>query len=440
MNQVRPATDGRSISDRTLRRLAAAGWLLTVAITVAALAIRVISGAPPLPNRFGLGDVATVAFSVNQLTSATAGVLVLSRLPRHLVGWFLLATGLFYSVSIASATIASAAVANPSLGLGLARWGGWLAWLGSFGAGVALGAMVILFPDGRLPSPRVAWLLRGFAIWTVAFVIVIGLQPGPMFLLTTLENPIGFGPDVLGAIGPGNLQGAAVVGGILALIGTLVILTRFRSSTGTERLQLKWFTSAVVLAMTAFAVTLGVGFVGSVGGTEWPLAVFALASASIPIAIGIAILRYRLYAIDRIVNRTLVYAIVSGVLVSVYGISVLLLQAPLAAITGGETIAVAASTLAVAALFQSVRSRVQKLVDRRFYRSHYDAAGIVDGFGQRLRGGVAIAAVRDEIAGVVDRAVAPRTVSVWLRGPAQAVAEQIDESPISRNEFRTREA
>ncbi|HEY8870611.1 MAG TPA: hypothetical protein VIM30_14655, partial [Candidatus Limnocylindrales bacterium] len=425
--------------DLTLRRIAIAGWLLTVALTAAALAIRIVCGAPPLPNRFGLGDAATVAFGINQLTSATAGVLVLSRLPRQRVGWFLLATGLFYSVSIASATIASASVANASLGLGLARWGGWFAWLGSLGAGVALFAMVILFPDGR-PSPGFGWLFRGLAIWTSAFVLVIGLQPGPMFLMTTLDNPIGIGPDVLGAIGRGNLQGAAVVGGVLAFIGALVILTRFRASTGTERLQLKWFTSAVVLAMTAFAVTLGVGFVGSVGGTEWPLAVFALASASIPIAIGIAILRYRLYAIDRIVNRTLVYAIVSAILVAVYGLSVLVLQAPLAAITGGETIAVAASTLAVAALFQSVRSRVQKFVDRRFNRSRYDTAWIVDGFGQRMRGGVAIGAVRDEIAGVVDRAVAPRTVSVWLRGTAPAMAGEIIESPISRNEFRTREA
>jgi hypothetical protein len=431
---------GRSISDLTLRRLALGGWLLTIAITVAALAIRVISGAPPLPNRFGLGDAATVAFSVNQLASATAGVLVLSRLPRHLVGWFLLATGLSYAVSIASATIASAAVADTSLGLGLARWAGWLAWLGSFGAGAAVFAIVVLFPDGRPAFPGLRWMVRGFAIWTVAFILVIGLQPGPMFLLTTLENPIGIGPDVLGAIGPGNLQGAAGVGAILALGGVLVIVRRFRASTGTERQQLKWFTSAVILAMAAFAVTLGFGFLGNVGSTEWPLAIFALASAGIPIAIGIAILRYRLYAIDRIVNRTLVYAIVSAVLVAVYASSVLILQAPLAAITGGETIAVAASTLAVAVLFQSVRSRVQKVVDRRFNRSQYDTARIVDVFGQRLRGGVAIAAVRDEIAGVVDLAVAPRTVSVWLRGPAQAVAEQIDESPISRNEFRTREA
>jgi len=415
-------TRGRAISDLALRRLAIGGWLLTVALTAAALAIRVISGAPPLPNRFGFGDAAAVAFGINQLASVTAAVVVLWRLPRQRVAWLLLAQGAFYAMSMVAMVIAFAAAIDPTLGLGLARWGGWVAWVGVTAAGYALGAMVLLFPNGRAGS-RAFWRIALILILgSLTFLVSVALQPGPMWLLSTLDNPIGIGPDVMAAVGPAYFPIVSFSTAVITVFIGTTIAWRYRVSAGTERQQLKWFLAAATLTLGAFALTLVIAFGAGGLRTEVPLVAFGLTSASIPVAIGVAVLRYRLYEIDRIISRTLAYTALTAALALVYVAAFLVLQAILAPFTrSGGPLAVAASTLAVFALFQPLRRRLQAAMDRRFNRSRYDAQRTVEAFAARLRDEVDLDRVGGAVQSVVGQALAPTSVGIWLRPSGRAV-------------------
>jgi hypothetical protein len=413
---------GRSISERTLRRLAVAGWLLTIAVTLAELAIRLISGAPPLPSRFAFGDTAAVAFGVNQLASATAAVIVLRRLPRQPVAWLLLGQGALYAISGVAIAIAFAAAADPQLGLGLARWAGWGAWVGVSGAGYALGAMVLFFPDGSVP-----WR----ALWRVALLLILGslvflfsvaVQPGPMWLLSTLDNPVGIGPDVMAAVGPSYFPVVSVSAAVMMVFIGTTIAWRYRVSSGTERQQLKWFLGAATLTLGAFALTIGIALGAGGLGTELPLVAFGLASASIPVAISFAVLRYRRYEIDRIISRTLAYTALTAALALVYVAAFVVLQAILAPFTqSGGPLAVAASTLAVFALFQPLRRRLQAAMDRRFNRSRYDAQRTVEAFAARLRDEVDLERLGGAVQTVIGQALAPTSVGIWLRPSGRAV-------------------
>ena len=403
-------------SDRALRRIAIAGWLLTIGVTVGALAIRVISGAPPLPNRFSLGDAATTAIGLLQVATATVAVLILVRLPRQLVGWLLMATGIFYAISILAAAIAFATVADGPTGHTIARWGGWFAWVTSTISGVTLVTIPMVFPDGRMSYPASARLVLLLAALSLVIGLAMTLHPGPMMLLTSLDNPLGLGPPLLSTLPPLVLGGfAACVGAPVAVVG-VSLASRFRRSRGVERQQLKWFVAAAIAATAALLITGFVGFILNDGiRTEWPLVVFALAATSMPIAIGIAILRYRLYAIDRIISRTLSYAVISAVLVAVFAIVVVGLQALLAQFMSGDSVPVAASTLVVFAVFQPLRRRVQAMVDRHFYRARYDAERTQAALAARLRNNVDLQSLANEVRNVVDATIAPASVGLWLR-------------------------
>jgi hypothetical protein len=404
-----------TLTDEAVRRLAIAAWVLTIAVSAAALAIRVVSGAPPLPNRFSLGDAAATAIGLLQVVTATVAVLILVRLPRQRVGWLLMATGVFYAISILAAAAAFAAFAEGSAGLAMARWGGWFAFVTSTISGVTLVAIAFLFPDGRPASPVLSRLLPPLAIAWVTWGLVQALQPGPMFLLTSLDNPLGVGPDLAGVLTPtGPVATVFYLGFLLLPAGSVV--WRFRRSRGVERQQMKWFTAAAVVMMSALAVTAYVGFTTSRGSSqEWPLVAYALAATSMPIAIGIAILRYRLYAIDQIISRTISYAVITTVLVAVFATAVVGFQAALTPFTRGDTVPVAASTLLVFALFQPLRRRVQTTIDRHFYRARYDAERTQVAFAARLRDNVDLDSLVVEVRSVVDATIAPASVGLWLR-------------------------
>jgi hypothetical protein len=404
--------------DSALRRLAIAAWLLTIAMTVAAIALRVISGAPPLPNRFSLGDAATIAIGVLQVATTTVAALILVRLPRQLVGWLLMATGVFYAVSILAAVIAFAAYAAGPAGLATAQWGGWSAFATSTVSGVTIVAIPFVFPDGRFTSPTVGRALFVFAAPALAVGMAMLLQPGRMLLVTFLDNPLGVGPDLFGNLPP------VVLGVIAAYIGAPVVIAafsltrRFRRSRGVERQQLKWFVASVIVMTTALIVTGLFGFVLNDGvRDEWPLVAYALAATAVPIAIGIAILRYRLYAIDRIISRTISYGVLTAVLVGVFAAVVVGLQAALTQFTSGDTVPVAASTLIVFAMFQPLRRRVQSTIDRHFYRARYDAEQTQAAFADRLRDNVDLESLAAEVRGVVGATIAPASVGLWLRSP-----------------------
>lgn len=277
------------------------------------------------------------------------------------------------------------------------------------------GVVLLLFPSGSLPTPRWRPVLRGLlaagVVGALGYALLVDRFDDPY---GAFRNPIAIG----GTNGPGDgLTALAWLVCMVCVVAAAVALVRrFRAARGVERLQLKW----VVFSGAMLAAVFLVGFptflfpvpdsVESVRGSA-----FTLASAGIPVAAGIAILRYRLYDIDVVINRTLVYGSLTATLAAVYLGSVLLLQLALGPVTSGSSLAVAVSTLAVAALFRPARARIQSVVDRRFYRSKYDAARTLEGFGLRLREQVDLEALGSELRSVVRETMQPAHVSLWLR-------------------------
>jgi hypothetical protein len=389
-------------------RLAWSLWALAFALTTLSLVLLVLNLSHPGTHVFDwwLGNALVVI-------DATVGAIVASRRPENPVGWLLCLAGVTISTSsFASQYAIYALLARPgSLPAGEA-----LAWIAAWQLPIMNGIPVLyllLFPTGRLPSRRwrpVAWL-------TVAFVIVgvvlSALSPGAYLgSLGPIRNPLGI--EGLTAIYKAVFFTMAPL-----LIGAAVlsVFVRLRRSVGIERQQLKWFAYAVA----AFAV--GIILVSVITVVDTPpwferagVAFFTLAGAAYPVAIGIAILRYRLYDIDRIINRTLVYGSLTAMLALVYLGGVVGLQATLRGLTGQEsTLAIVASTLAIAALFSPLRRRVQGFVDRRFYRRKYDATKTLAAFNARLRDETDLDALSGDLVGVASRTVQPDHVSLWLR-------------------------
>jgi hypothetical protein len=353
-----------------------------------------------------------VGFVAVQLGAATAGAIISSRLPRNAVGWIFLAIGLLLGLMFAAGAYASLGieVEQDSFlpGSQIAAWvGSWAFIPAAFGLPMFL---LLLFPDGRFVSRR--WRLAGWALGaTVVFATVVkALVPGR--IPPGIENPLnpdGVAEELLRALN--SLTDAlALPAFALAVAGLVVRLWRSR---GVERQQLKWFAYCAAL--------VGAGLGASVllpGGPAADLAflVGLLALGGLPVAAGIAILKYRLYDIDFIVNRTLVYGPLTAILALIYVGSVVGMQAVFRAITGQEsTLAVVASTLAIAALFNPLRRGVQAFVDRRFYRRKYDARKTLEAFSAKLRDETDLDALRGDLVGVVRETMQPAHVSLWLR-------------------------
>jgi hypothetical protein len=292
--------------------------------------------------------------------------------------------------------------------LTLAKWLGWI-WL--LGLGLCV-FVVLLFPSGNLPSRRwrpVAWAAgAGLAGW------VLGNAFAPTIFTGSRSEP-----NPVGVTGPaGDIFKIMAFGGMLLIAATglaavLSLAFRYRRARTAERAQLKWLVYAGVLIVAALLVSalatriMGPGHAAS----NLENAMTSGAIALVPVAIGIAVLRYRLYDIDRVLSRTVAYAVVTGLLVGVYAGLVLLATQVLGVHT---PVAVAASTLAAAALFNPVRWRVQKAVDRRFNRARYDADQTVAAFAARLKDAVDLDSVRDDLANVVHQALEPAHVSLWI--------------------------
>ena len=347
---------------------------------------------------------------------AVAGFVVARRRPRNPLGWIILAVAGFFALSEDASFYVVAAYRLRHGGLPL----GWVALLGQPAwapAIVLLGLVVFLFPDGRLPSPRWRWALWAYlgvaALWAVGTVVVTvgaiathrtGVDAGGNLLL--FDHPAGFA------------AWWGVVNDLffpLLALGWLVSVAAqalsYRRASGERRQQLKWLLTGSVLAGASLAITAVDPFGHSVFG-QILAAVAFVGILAIPVSIGVAILKYRLYDIDRIISRTLAYAIITGMLVGVYAGLVLLATQVLRL---HSTVAVAAATLAAAALFSPVRRRVQRAVDRRFNRARYDADQTIAAFAGRLKGGVDLDAVREDLAGVVQAALEPAHVPVWIR-------------------------
>ncbi len=272
-----------------------------------------------------------------------------------------------------------------------------------------LPVVALTFPDGHLPSPT--WRLPvGSALAAVAVAtLLLTLKPGQIAEFTG-TNPLGIDalPVWLSDLA-GPLSGIGII--LLSLLGFVAVVTRYRRGAGVERQQLRWFVAAVLLAAVPItAAPLSTGF----AGPAWLLlAVFGL--LLVPVSIWIAVTRYRLYEIDRLISRGLSWAVLSGMLVAVYASAVLLLQTILGDVIQGQTVAVAGSTLLAAALFQPLRRRVQGAVDQRFNRAGYDAERTAADFGERLRNEVDVDHLRTALVMTAGGAVHPTGVGVWLR-------------------------
>ena len=339
----------------------------------------------------------------------TLGALVAARRPEHPVGWLFAGIGLAGAVQLVAGNYAMAARADPALP------GGDIAAVAAEELRIAgLGmvtAVMLLFPTGRLPSPRwrpVAW---AGAAGLLGHLAAEGLTPGRGEQLLGYENPFGLEgrPGLLRLLGA--LEGLFLLA-VLAAIGSLVV--RFRRARGVERQQLKWFVYTAVVAL-AVLVAASVALAdlmahGPLGSILWGATPVALA-----VAVAVAVLRYRLYEIDRLVNRTLVYGLLTVLLGAVYAAGVFAAGRLLDPADGRSEVAVAASTLAVAALFQPARRRVQELVDRRFDRRRYDGARTVAAFSARMRDELDLDTLSSELLAVVDRTVQPSGMSLWLR-------------------------
>jgi hypothetical protein len=340
------------------------------------------------------------------------GTLLAIRRPRNVIGWLLVALGILLAkpdlVSAQDIAAVAAGTASPTTTLLV-----WLeAWIGAVGY-VTFLALAVLFPTGRLPSgpwrrPSIVTLMAA-----VGLVAAMAFAPTIRVIETDLANPYALSPLPLWTLVP---NGAFLFLPLLAVVaaGVASLVVRHRQASGILRQQLRWLVTAIVFVLGGFAFGLvGSGITGTIN--DWPWLPAIVAYPMVPVAIGIAVFRYRLYDIDRILSRTLAYAIVTGIVAIVFGGAVVLLSAMLARFTQGQTIAVAASTLAACAVFQPVLHRVRRAVDRRFNRVRYDAEPAVANFSARLRNEVDIAAVTHDLRSTVQDAVHPTALGLWIR-------------------------
>jgi hypothetical protein len=367
-----------------------AAWSLW-ALTVIGLAI-----AMALPSAEADEEVwSLVATLIFALSFATVGALVASRRPDTPLGWIMCGAGFAYALGGVSVTYVESTLArgDDDVLITLADWvSGWV-WM--LGIGPAATFLLLLFPTGRLPSRRwrpVAWTAAG-----ALALMVVGIALTPLA-----------GAEVAAGLGSFLLLLAA-----LASVASLVF--RFGRARGEERRQLKWLTYA---AAVAGLVLLLIIVAESTTGVSDELSntLVSVSVAALPVSMGIAILRHGLFDIDVVINRTLVYVALTATLVGAYVAAVLVFQLVLSPLTEESDLAIAGSTLAVAALFRPARARIQSAVDRRFYRRRYDAARTLEAFGARLRDEVDLDALGGELRTVVADTVQPAHVSLWLRG------------------------
>ena len=388
------------------RRQAIAVWIASMAMIVVGLTLLALVPAGRAPAGATLGDALPIL--PLPLSAAAVGALIGGKRPGNTVGRLLSLLGLAPSVQIFVAGYASFGLfsEHPLPQANVAAW--IFSWTS---ATIGLFAYLLLFefPDGRLALRRTRIGLACGVIGTVLFWLALAILPGTLFNISGVQNP--FGVPGQEALVIALVGAAGILFPVTVLLGASGVRERYRRAEHHERLQLKWFVAGTIFATVGAAIALPLAAI-DFGLTKIGM---SLAVSAIPIAIAIAILHEHLYEIDVLINRALVYgATTVGIAVAFFA-AIVVLQALLRPFTGGSEIAVAISTLASVALAQPLRVRTQSFVDRRFYRSRYDAARTLDDFSVRLRDQVALDAVRTDLLDAVRDTVQPSYASLWLR-------------------------
>ncbi len=403
------------MTDRAAARLA---WsLAAIALVCAVVGAAILASLLRDPDSDF--DAAQIVFPlIAGVTFSAVGGLVAARRPGNAVGWLLLAFGAFVGLAL----VLDAVVQADHVGRISFEGTAWVAWLNAqlwiLSIGVTIPHLLLLFPTGRPPSRP--WRFVSVAsAGLVLSMLLVALKPGPLNDYDWVENPAG-------VQGFGGVASAAEAAGILCFVvaglgAAVSLVVRFRHSRGVERLQMKWVTYTVALAVLLWLLGAVAGIVlesslleNLIGGLT------LLAICSFPVAIGVAVLRYRLYDVDRVISRTLVYGSLTVVLGAAYVALVLVGQWVFSSFAGGSNLAIAVSTLVVAALFLPLRARIQRVVDRRFYRGRYDAQRTLEAFGARLREEVDLLPLSGDLRGVVEETMQPEHVSLWLREGARS--------------------
>jgi hypothetical protein len=339
------------------------------------------------------------------------GAIIASRQPRNAIGWIFCGVGLVMGINSLAGGYAEYRLSGGYGPWSLAETAAWFAsWSWTILVYLPTSFLLLLFPDGRLPSPRwrpVAWCA---VLGLIGLVVGTALDPGPLGDFPQIMNPYGVDSLILDAV--------AVTGYILAsasmVASAVSLIVRMRRAGRVERQQIKWLAYGGALAVGAVFVGGVIAvWIGDVG-----ISLITIGLLGVPIFTGVAIARYRLYDIDIVINRTLVYGALTAALVAVYLGGVATMQALLRALTGQEQqpqLAIVVSTLAIAALFNPLRRRIQSFIDRRFYRSKYDARKTLETFSAKLRDETDLHALNNELVSVVRETMEPSHVSLWLR-------------------------
>jgi len=383
----------------------------TIALLAAVLAavVAAVVAVSALPG----GDAVWAGLLLPGFSFAVVGAMIVLVRPENRMGWIFVAIGALLATGTVADEIASAAPRDqdPKALIVFATWYSewfWIPWVF-----LSLVFAILLFPTGRPLSVR--WRRFGWVIASAALFLTVAAALDPVIAASNgpdLENPIGISP--LGDPDETALGGVfllAMWGGALGALTSLVL--RFRRSRGEEREQLKWFTFFAAIEVVGFIL------IGTIQALDdvWIFSTIVL--SALPIGAGIAILKYRLYDIDVVINRTLVYAGLTAVLVATYAAGVLFFRAILDPVTGDNDLAIAASTLAVAGIFGPARRRIQSFIDRRFYRSRYDAQRTLEAFAARLKDEVGLDNIAHELVDVLARTVQPSHACLWMSRKAE---------------------
>ena len=394
-----------------------AAWLawplcvLTLALTslsVVLLALNFSQPNTPIYDFWLENTVFPISFSI-------IGAIIASRLPANPVGWLFCAAALISAVAHLGAEYAIyALLARPgSLPAGLAlSWLAYWVWIPFIGC---LALSLLLFPDGRLPQgKRWRWLARIVVLSTIGGAVWLALSPGAMVNLGAIRNPVG-----IEGLPDGYEPVQTIVFALLFVVAVSTLVLRLRRATGIELQQIKWPAYTAVIATGSSLLQHTISDVVGWLWLEWAAYVVSIAAlVGFPISVAIAIARYRLYDIDVIINRSLVYGLLSAMLVTIYFGSVTIIQSIFRILTGQEQqpqFAVVVSTLTIAALFNFLRQRIQAFIDRRFYRRKYDSRKTLEAFSVKLRDETDLDALNEDLVSVVRETMQPAHVSLWLR-------------------------